>query len=383
MISRNPHFMFREAELERVLDRLAEGQSVLLVGIRRTGKTEVLKEAYARLPEPPYKTEAVFLDVQDYTSLATFYSDLLRAMPSDVMDHLQQALASLRLVPSKLGNWIRGQFDKVSAEGVDIEFRAPDQELQRYWEPIVEQLAKILAKTPTANLPVIIIDELPFFIENLLDRGYKPHDIEVLMASLRKLRSNGLRFVIAGSINLDALLDSLHIPKTVLGGLWRETLPPFTADEAKTYLEHRLCNTTAANAEYIDLILQHLPDYIPQCLETAVGYVKFNPTLSECELLLQNQVLPNIQRSFVYQFEERLATRYSPDEQLIAEKILDAVATADHTNARLPAELISGAARPVFIKLQLHDFLVAAADYQWRFSINALRLWWRSSRGLA
>ncbi|NOS89389.1 MAG: AAA family ATPase [Methylococcaceae bacterium] len=380
MLTRNPHFMFRDQELARVLDRLADGQSVLLVGIRRTGKTEVLKEVCARLSEQANPTAAVFLDVQDYTSLSKFYGDLLRAMPSDVMDRLQQALASLHLVPSTLGNWIRGQFDTISAEGVDIKLRAPNDDLQRYWEPIAEQLVAILAKTPTTNLPVIIIDELPFFIENLLDRDYPAHDIEVLMASLRKLRSNGLRFVIAGSINLDALLDSLHIPKTVLGGLWRETLPPFTRDQANTYLEHRLRDTTAA--DYLDVILQHLPDYIPQCLETAVGYVKFNPTRTECELLLQNQVLPQIQRSFVYQFEERLANRYSPDEQLIAEKILDALATAENTSTQLPTELVSGAARPVFIKLQLHDFLAPAADYQWQFSLNALRLWWRSSRGL-
>jgi hypothetical protein len=379
MITRNPNFMFREAELLRVLDRLSDGQSVLLAGIRRTGKTELVKAVLAKLPE---QTEAVYLDVQDYTSLTTFYSDLLRHMPKDIVGMLQQSLTVLRLAPSKLIDWVRSQVDNVSASEVTVEFRSPNDDLQRYWEPIVEQLAKILAKTPTEQLPVIAIDELPFFIENLLARNYQTHDIEVLLASLRKLRSNGLRFIIAGSINLEHLLSSLNIPKTVLGGLWHETLPPFNHNEAESYLKTRLQGTAAAEPELIKLILLHLPDYVPQCLETAVGYLKFNPTLTECEHLLNNKVLPHLQRSFVYQFEERLAKHYTPTEQAVAEQILDELARGANEPRLLSPELVSGADRAVLVKLQLHDFITQAADYRWCFTLNMIRLWWRATRSL-
>jgi AAA+ ATPase superfamily predicted ATPase len=47
MIVANPNFMFREAELARILDRLSEGQSVLPAGIRRTGKTKLVKAVLA------------------------------------------------------------------------------------------------------------------------------------------------------------------------------------------------------------------------------------------------------------------------------------------------------------------------------------------------
>jgi hypothetical protein len=130
MINRNPNFMFREAELIRILDRLSEGHSVLLAGIRRTGKTELVKAVLANLPEQP---GSVYLDVQDYTTLTNFYGDLLRHMPSNINDHLQQALATLRLVPSNLSAWIRSHVDKVSAAGVEVDFRPPDDDLKRYW----------------------------------------------------------------------------------------------------------------------------------------------------------------------------------------------------------------------------------------------------------
>jgi len=379
MLIRNPNFMFRERELLRILDRLSEGQSVLLAGIRRTGKSELIKAVLTKLPAEP---RAVYMDVQDYTSLTTFYSDVLRHMPNDITDKLQQALTALRLVPSKTTDWIKSQIVKVSARDVAVEFRSSDDDLQRYWEPIVEQLAKSLAKTPTEQLPIIAIDELPFFIENLINRKCPPHDIEVLLASLRKLRSNGLRFIIAGSINLEYLLDSLNIPKTVLGGLWRETLPAFTYDEAEMYLKARLQGTTACEPELIKTILQQLPDYIPQCLETAVGYLKFNPTPAECVQLLRNQVLPNLQRSFVYQFEERLAKHYLPTEQAVAEQILDELAMGANEPRQLSPELISGSARAVLVKLQLHDFITQEADYRWCFTLNMIRVWWRATRSL-
>lgn len=380
MITRHPNFMFREAELLRILDRLSEGQSVLLTGIRRTGKTELVKAVLVELPEQP---EVVYLDVQDYTSLTTFYSDLLRHMPKDIVGMLQQSLTVLRLAPVKLIDWVRSQVDNVSASEVTVEFRPPNDDLQRYWEPIVEQLAKILAKTPTEQLPVIAIDELPFFIENLLARNYQAHDIEVLLASLRKLRSNGLRFIIAGSINLEHLLESLNIPKTVLGGLWRESLPSFSPDESETYLKTRLQGTIAAEPELVRMILQQLPDHIPECLETAVGYLKFKPTLAEAQQLLDNKVLPHLQRSFVYQFEERLVKHYTQTEQAVAEKILDELARGMNEPRLLPPELVSGADRAVLVKLQLHDFITQAADYRWCFTLNMTRLWWRAARSLA
>jgi hypothetical protein len=93
-------------------------------------------------------------------------------------------------------------------------------------------------------------------------------------------------------------------------------------------------------------------------------------------------VLPNLQRSFVYQFQERLAMRYTPPEQVIAEQILDALARGTNESRQLPPELIPGTARAVLVKLQLHDFIMQAADYRWQFTLNMIRLWWRTNRNL-
>ena len=38
----NLRFMFREAELTRILNALEQGKSILLTGIRRTGKSSIV-----------------------------------------------------------------------------------------------------------------------------------------------------------------------------------------------------------------------------------------------------------------------------------------------------------------------------------------------------
>ncbi len=81
----NPRFMFREAELTRILDALSQGKSILLTGIRRTGKTSVVHEVLHQQTEyGPVK----YLDVQSYTSLEAFYRDILKQMPQGVIEKL-------------------------------------------------------------------------------------------------------------------------------------------------------------------------------------------------------------------------------------------------------------------------------------------------------
>lgn len=226
----NDQFMFRNSELTRIQTQLEQNKSILLVGIRRTGKTQVVKEALYRFQQSGGK--AHYLDVQNYVSLHNFYRDLLAIMPKSVTQKLNDKLASLGAVPSKLLNWLSSHIDKVGAAGVSIEISSNDDTLTRYWETLGEQLGQILKEHSQNNsaeqLPVIGIDELPFMLENLIQKEVSTAELTVMLASLRKLRDSGLRLIIAGSISMENILDIHKIPHTVLGGLWRETIPPFT-----------------------------------------------------------------------------------------------------------------------------------------------------------
>ena len=239
MIQRpDPRFMFRDQELARLAHTLAQGQSVLLVGIRRTGKTQLMKAA---LQQQAAIGPAVYLDVSDHIHLQSFYRSLLQALPKGLLQRAVDTIKTAGKLPDALLKWLRTHVDKAEVLGHSIDFNPPADLLQRYWEPVADAvLAAAQQEADPATLPVIGIDELPFMLQNLLDRQVPVADITVALATLRKLRDAGLRMIIGGSISMENLLTLHHIPHTVLGGLKREVVRPFTREEAQAYLSKHL-----------------------------------------------------------------------------------------------------------------------------------------------
>ena len=238
-----PGFVFRDQELARIARVVAQGRSVLLVGIRNTGKTQLMKAALTRHAEQGAPHDAAYLDVQTLTALDAFYRELLAALPKPLLARAVALLKTLGQIPEVLLQWLRRHVDEVEALDVKVNLTDPDPEprqLVRYWEPLLAALERVVIDSPPQTLPLLGIDELPFMLENLLSHGTSVADITVMLAGLRKLRAAGLRMIIGGSISMENLLTLHGIPHTVLSQLWREETPPFTADEARRFLEREL-----------------------------------------------------------------------------------------------------------------------------------------------
>lgn len=383
----NPHFRFREDEIARIHHCWADGQSVLLTGIRRTGKSEVLKAALYRHALAGHAVE--HLDVQDQNSLPRFYQDLLqalvKALPVGAGERLREVLLKLKGVPTGMANWLRGQISQVSVpDVVDVVLTPPtDEQLVRYWQPLVEQISEVLAAHDAQTLPVIGIDELPFMLENLMRAGVSADELVIMLASLRKLRDAGLRLIIAGSISFENLLTLRSIPHTVLGGLSRQHIPPFTRAEAQSYLAEKLQGQPAGEEEVLQLILDTLPDHVPEFLRIAHTNLYPCRHAQACETTLRQQVLPAIRRSFLQQFDERLQKNYSPQELETANAILDGIAQADMGGSLLDGKRLPADYRKVLLKLEYDNFLIEGEDFKWCFSLNLIRQWWRANRGMA
>ena len=384
-LERNPRFRFREKEIARILHCWANDQSVLLTGIRRTGKTEVLREALARYSEQGGLT--IYIDVQAEDNLLNFYQRLLALLgaelPTNIHTQIHEAIGRVVGLPTKLADWLRRNFSKVSLPGVgEIALQAPDLRLLRYWQTIAESLGEILARHPVSALPVIGIDELPLMLENLMKAGVSTHELSIMLSSLRQLRGSGLRFIIAGSVSFENLLSLNGISHTVLGGLSRQKVPPFSRAEAESYLRENLTGKPAGTHEVINLTLDTLPDYVPEFLVIAVTHLAVCGSPEECADNLEQEVLPAIRRAFLHQFDERLSKAYTADERNTAERILDQIAGSDVTGSRIDGSRLSGDYHKVLLKLQYDNFIIDAADFKWQFSLNLLRLWWRATRGM-
>lgn len=377
----SPGFMFRSRELVRMARVLGKGQSVLLVGIRNTGKTQLMKMALTRHVASAPNASAAYLDVSTITGLEDFYRQLLGALPKPLLSRALQLLGSASHMPDALMQWLRQHVDEAEGFGFSINLNDPKQ-LARYWEPLQAALESAVGELDADALPLLGIDEMPFMLENLLAHDVKVADITVMLAGLRKLRGIGLRMILGGSISMENLLTLHNIPHTVLGQFWREEVPSFTLAEARQYLARELSGRPAQ--AHINVILQGLPDHLPSHLDAAVNTLMDDEAQSAADVqqLIEGQVMPNIRRSFLPQFEERLARHYPGDELSIAEVLLDQVARCDESGGQIDASGLPPAWRKVLAKLQYDMYLRDAPALGHRFTLNLLRLWWRASRGM-
>ncbi|MCL2459283.1 MAG: ATP-binding protein [Desulfobulbus sp.] len=367
-------FMFRDRELLRIQNALQHKESVLLVGIRRIGKTMLMNEIIRRHTGPG---KVVHLDVSSYTSLYQFYSELLDSIPTPFLRRMVGFLPSL---PDRLMNWVRRHVDRIDV----VDLREPDTEaaLIRYWEPIANAMLQAQKDPSVAGeIAFFAIDEFPFMLKNLLNRQVPVEEITVALAMLRKLRDGGIPMLLSGSISLENLLSLHAIPHTVLGGLHRESILPFNRDEAHSYLQTHLANSKVVTK--IDVALDYLPDYIPSFLNTSVHYLRVLSAADNVDVVMENEVLPAIRRTFIEQFRERLSNNYPDAELPCAEQLLDQLAQAVETGAPIDTRNFPRVYNRVLTKLKYDMFIEEAPGHGYRFTLNALRLWWRNERGMA
>ena len=249
-------------------------------------------------------------------------------------------------IPTVLMQWLRQQVSEVNiADLPEVKLQAPDAQLPTYWKPITEQIALQIKGIDAAEVPVIGLDELPFMLENLL---------------------------------------SLHkIPHTTLGGLFRLPVAPFTRTEAEIYLTQTLASCFAGTPAAVEKTLDTLPDYVPEVLKIAKGFLITCNDLSACEHCLINDVMPGVRRAFLQQFSERLDKNYSPTDLACAELILDMIAQGNEAGQRLNGRDLPIGHQRVISLLQYDNFIIDSPDFGWRFSLTLIRLWWRASRGMA
>ena len=373
-------FMFREKEIARLLRVWARGQSVLIVGIRRTGKTQLMKAALKRQAS---MGAVVYFDVQETNSLYDFYDTLLAALPKPLIAQLQSALQTLGSVPTGIVQWVGHRVGKVTVSVTEaklsLDLNAPEN-LPRYWPNLLTALVEVVQAKASDELPVIGIDELPMMLENLQKAGVPMTDLHLLLSGLRKLREAGLRMVIGGSISTENLLTALNIPHAVLGGLWREEVKPFTAAQARTYLEVQLQGTAALAT--IDAVLTALPDYVPEFLRIAATYLADLDDATDTAWSLSHQVMPSIHRMFLEQFNERLAQHFVGAQLDCAQGLLDQIAQHPLGGGRIDSTALPSDWRLVLNKLMFDNFVHAAPDLGYAFTLNMLRQWWRAQRGM-
>lgn len=384
-------FMFRDREVRLAKRSLLDGSSLLIKGWRRIGKSSLLVEVRRQLEEDGGVT-TLYIDVQELQSISEFFTAFLNALPQNKFQQLRSVWDGAKRLPGKLMDAIQRRIRSANAGGGGLEAGVEfDKDVRDYWEPLkasVEMLAREHLNAGTRI--ILLIDELPFFLENMYRRTNNVDDIRLVLATLRAWRNAGLAMAVAGSVSIEAFLEDLKIEGLVINDLTRIDLQPLSEAEAVAFTE-TLADVAGLedwNEASTKALLDELPDHFPFFIQTAMNFLRVeeHATPEVIAEVFENQVQPQIFASFYQQFDERLERRFDGDLRKAAETVLNTMASrADGkiTNAEINAICEAASQDPLRVtrRLELAEFIrTDLKSSGFRLVQNLLKTW-RRARG--
>lgn len=371
-------FYGRDEFVSHLKEILLSKNSFLLLGLRRTGKSSVLKEAVRLLKEDKTEVVVVELNCQTYESIQDFYKNLYLALPKTWKESMRDFLKSTKRIPSKLIDIVTDHVEEVDISNVvNLKLR---NEVISYANPIKEELTNFFQKQESHI--VLVIDELPFLFENITSKNTDTTklEIEMVLTTLRSWRDIGISQALCGSINLHTQLDVLGISKKLLGGLNTQTLPKYTDSEARGLLT-KLANFNKLHLseEHLNRVLELHPDFIPQFLQYFffILNTQWDGSIENIDIVYKKYVYPTIVKDFEYQFEERY-TNLSDDILILTKKILNKV----YENSEvyeidlLEIEDKEQNIHAALLHLAAQEFIVKDYDERYNFSFEIVKNWW-------
>jgi len=372
------NFYGRENFVKHLFSLLKKGNSFLLLGIRRTGKSSVIEEIKRRIIEEG-EIEVVYLNCQRYKGIEELYKELFLSLPRDLGERLSRYLSGTKKIPKKIIDVISDHVEEVKVAGSGVKLR---NDIIDYADPLRIEISKFFSKEKKRI--ILLIDELPFLIEkiSLSNKENILDEIETILITLRDWRNAKIAMAVCGSLNLHQQLEELGISRKLLAGLITQRLSTFTREEAKGLLQ-KLNESYQVNLsnDIIELMLSLLPDYVPLFIQYFFHVVQIYEgqlTSEVIEELNKKEVYPQLDQDFVYQFQERLKI-FKGNDLATARNILAYIAKEQPVNTNDILENIKGTnIYEILIKLKVYEFITTNSDLRYHFSLNVIKNEWEN-----
>jgi hypothetical protein len=373
------YFWPRPNITQPIVESLTAGESIKLFGLRRTGKSSIMLETATVLRNQG--RHPVYVDVQGNDRVDQLCARLLAALPaSDNINKLTQALTS-----DRVGMGI-GVVQNLFNRGQQIA-PAPTAVLQRI-ELIKGNLTNLLAQQNGSI--ILLIDELPFLIENMLNRGVPLADVNAFLATLRSWRQDGrLPMFLSGSNGLSWLIRERGIAREHFNDLITTlTPPPLRSDDARAMLTALATEEDCPwmTDEIISVVLAESAANYPSFLQFAFGRLKDRKarTAEDVRHIFAEYIRPSFDEDFYAQFNTRI-NRLDKEHRIAAREILRLI----NKNGDRPTDLV--AVNDVLAGHQMIDgdeilsmlvedgfITLNTADHAVAFSSPLVRTWWQS-----
>jgi len=385
---------FREEFISELWEKLKR-QHVILTAPRRTGKTSVMTDLFKN---PQDGWMVLYLNVQDTSTPSDFYLRFL----DEFNTHNPDALARIFSQGESLIKTALGAVGSVEYATFKVALRDQDEHLAERWRDRLDDLLNKIRKTDLRVL--VILDELPDMLIAM-----KKHDPALLRDFLGWFRDqrqkptpadDNIRWLIGGSINLMATLDSMGLvdrmndPEIV-------PLPIFSKPQVMefvgTMLHERNCDFEDQIPEDV---AEHLGRPVPYFMQVATQdlfriwrQTKQPLTSQDVENVFNNMVTSPEARDKLQHYHSRIA-HYYDEATAPAYALLDMISLSEVGISRKllkqkydELRQTAGEQLPLydekrsFNELMLHlenDFyIIETENDQYDFAGGVLKAWWR------
>lgn len=383
---RGNDFFGRDAFVDLTWREMEKG-SVLLAAPRRFGKTSVM---YRLMDAPRGGYKIVHADLEHMSDPVDLMLELIVKLSKD--DKMGRLLDGITSITKEVWGGLRGTLDEVELFDVKLKLR---EEMKPQWQEVGRQ---VFRRVGAAGHPVLfILDEFPMMIDRMARTPEKREEARILLNWLRALRQSpetgGVRFLIAGSIGIEAVLTELGEIRAIndFHALKLDPFPPAVADAFLQALA--ATEGVPLSAECREKMLGLVGILVPYFLQILFSEV------SKAHLLTGEPVTPDMIarlyrdkvlgvdcKSYFDHYYGRLRDYYTPQEEKAVKRLLREMArsgsmTRDACFAlyreAMGAEAGVDAFNGTLYNLE-NDFYVRydAEAARYEFACKLLRDWW-------
>ncbi len=353
---------------------IKKGAHILFTAPRRVGKTSVMKDLIAN-PHDGYN--CIFEDVESDKSMQEFFKRLYFL--------ILHRLSLVGKTRKNVERWLKERgIEEISFEGG---IKIKEKELDHK-----NELLLLIQKLPELDQKIVLfLDEFPEVISSIRRNEGDSSAIEVLH-TIREIRQKeefrNCTFVLAGSVGLEHVVESLDRPK-LINDLHPVRIEALNRDEAVQLIEQLThLATVKYTPELIGTILNKIKHLIPYFIQLMVEEIdsllhkenRQTPDIKDIDAAFESIVRKNTN---LKDWKDRLNVPYvKAEEALLCHKILSILS---HKGSITIQEVYNEAALHVLISnymniitMLIHDgYITEKQNGIYRFASPLLQAWWK------
>lgn len=383
---RGANLFGRENFVNLVWRELGKG-SVLLAAPRRFGKTSVM---YRLIDEPRDDYKIVHADLENLAHPVDLMLELVVKLSKDTK--LGRLLEGVTAVSKEIWGGLRDTVDEVELFDVKLKLR---EQIKTQWEEVGRQVFKRVSQ---AGTPVLfILDEFPMMIDRMARLEDRRDEARALLRWLRALRLSpemeNVRFLIAGSIGIDAVLNGLGEIASI-NDFQKLHLEPFPSATAHAFLgELARTEEVPLSPECRSRMLELVGILVPYFLQVLFSEVAKTSlltgeavTVEMITRIYHDKVLGVDCKTYFDHYYGRLRDYYLPKEEKAVKRMLREMARVGGLTRDVCLELyrqtVSGDVSVDEFNVTLtnleNDFYIRydSESRRYEFACKLLRDWW-------